>query len=249
MSEEPHYYRPDKKIRMIMSFGILGVLALVIFIIYLALPFDEFITAIILLAVYMCPGFGKESIVPAMLGGGHILDALENIGINIQLSIPTEGFPIWIVLLGIITIDMTLGIIISYNFDLLLKVPLIGKILGLFTNKTTILLEKKPWIKGLASAGLFLFMYIPFMGSSSINTSIVGRIISMHPKALLPIIFIGSLLSTLTMAIGVQAIINLWLMNPLLAIIAIIVVVIIAVIVWKLWGKYISPRFKKKSNP
>lgn len=249
MSEEPKYYQPEKKIRFIMSFGILGVLALVVFIIYLALPLDQFVTAIILLSVYMCPGFGKESIVPAMLGGGHIIDALADIGINIQLSIPTDGFPIWIVLLGIITIDMTLAIIISYNFDLLLRIPLIGRLLRFFTNKTTIILDKKPWIKGLASAGLFLFMYIPFMGSSSINTSIVGRIISMHPKELLPIIFFGSLLATLTMAIGVQAIINLWLMNPLLAIVVIIAVIIAAVIIWKLWKKYISPRFKKKTNP
>ncbi|MDO5844413.1 MAG: small multi-drug export protein [Methanocorpusculum sp.] len=248
MTEEPHYYRPDRKIRFIMSFGILGVLAAVVFIIFLALPFDQFVTAIILLGIYMCPGFGKESIIPAMLGGGHILEALENIGIYIELSIPLNGFPLWIILLGIVAIDMTLAIIISYNFDLLLRVPLLGKVLGLFTDKMTVLLDKKPWIKGLASAGLFLFMFIPFMGSSAIDTSIIGRIISMHPKILLPIVFFGSVLATLVMAVGVNVVINLWMANPFLALAAIAGAIIIGVVIWKLWRKYITPRFAKKEN-
>lgn len=239
------YYRPDKRIRLIMSVGVLGVLAAVVFVIFLALPFDEFATAMILLGIYMCPGFGKESIIPAMLGGGQVLEALANVGIYINLSIPVEGFPLWVILSGIIAIDMTLAVIISYNFDLLLKVPLLGKILGFFTRKTSALLEKKPWIKGLAGAGLFLFMYMPFMGSSAINTSIVGRIISMHPKLLLPIVFFGALLSTLTVAVGISAIIGLWMQNPFAAIAVVVLIVFVAVGGKILWGRYVAPRFSK----
>lgn len=233
---------------MAVSLGILGILAAVILFFLLFLPVEEWITLLILLGVYMLPGFGKESIVPALLGGGQILEALSRAGIQIQLYIPLEGFPLWIVILGILAVDMTLAVIISFNFDLLLRIPLLGKVLGFFTRKTTILLEKKPWIKGLASAGLFLFMYMPFMGSSAIDTSIIGRMLSIHPKILLPIVFTGSCLATLTLGLGVQAIIQLWMMNPLLAILALAFIAATVVLIWLLWKKRIKSKQEKKDD-
>ena len=88
-------------------------------------------------------------------------------------------------------------------------------------------------------------MYIPFMGSSAINTTIVGRLLSVPPKTLLTIVFVGSILATLTMAVGMQAILELWAANPVYAVVAVIAVVIVAVACWKLWQKYTEKRFGK----
>lgn len=225
MTEETTYYKPGIRVRLIFSLGILAVLAFFVGFVYMSYPVETFALYMSLFAVYMAPGAGKESIVP-------LLTAV--------------GCPIPVIVCGIVIIDMTLGIIISLNFDLLLKVPILGRILGAFTRKAGETLHKYPWIAGLASAGLFLFMYIPFMGSSSINTSIVGRIISMHPRVLLPIIFAGSLMATLTVAVGVQAVIQLWLVNPWYAVVAVAAAAGVGILIWRLWKKYVTPRFRKK---
>ena len=228
MSDEVSpYYKPSMKTRLILTFGILGLLGLFIGWMAFLLPSDQFILGISLFALYMAPGAGKESIVPVMIG---------------------FGFSWWLVLIGIVIIDMTLAVLISCNFDLLLKIPVVGNLLRFFTEKTNKLLGNHLWIKGLSLAGLFIFMYIPFMGSSAIDTSIIGRLLSIHPKMLLPIILVGSILATLTMAFGARAIINLWIMNPVYAIIAVIILIVICISIYKIWQKFMAIRFPKKEN-
>jgi hypothetical protein len=91
-------------------------------------------------------------------------------------------------------------------------------------------------------------MYIPFMGSSAIDTSIIGRLLSIHPKMLLPIILTGSILATLTMAFGARAIINLWLVNPFYAVIAVIIIIAVCIFIYLVWQKFTAKRFPKKEN-
>jgi len=228
MSDEVSpYYKPSLKTRLILTFGMFGILVFFIGWMAFLLPSDQFALGISLFALYMAPGAGKESIVPVMMG---------------------FGFSWWLVLIGIVIIDMTLAVLISYNFDLLLKIPVIGNLLRFFTEKTNKLLNNHPWIKGLSLAGLFIFMYIPFMGSSAIDTSIIGRLLSIHPKMLLPIILTGSILATLTMAFGARAIINLWLMNPIYAVIAVIIIIVVCIFIYLVWQKFTAKRFPKKEN-
>ena len=188
------------------------------------MPSDVFYEFIGFLGLYLMPGFGKESIVPLAMA---------------------FGISWWQITLGIVVGDMALAIIIAYNFDLLLRLPLLGRVLRYFTTKTNEVLQKYLWIEGLSLVGLFLFMYIPFMGSSAINTTIVGRLLSVPPKTLLTIVFVGSILATLTMAVGMQAILELWAANPVYAVVAVLAVVIVAVVCWKLWQKYTEKRFGK----
>ncbi|HJJ28081.1 MAG TPA: small multi-drug export protein [Methanocorpusculum sp.] len=233
------YYKQDLKTRLAASTGVLAVLGLLLaFFFRLFLSFCEWVSLIILLGVYMLPGFGKESVLPAMLGGGYILDALAKHGISIQVTLPAAGYPLRMAVLGILAVDMVLAVLISYNFDLLLQVPLLGQVLDFFTRKTTHLLEIKPWIKGLAGTGLFLFMYIPFMGSSAINTSIIGRILSMHPKILMPIVFSGSILATLTLGLSIEALIALWLINPWIVVLAAVLAAAAVILGRFLWKRH-----------
>ena len=218
------YYQPTLRVRLMATGGILAVFGVVLCFFFLTMPSDVFYEFIGFLGLYLMPGFGKESIVPLAMA---------------------FGISWWQITLGIVVGDMALAIIIAYNFDLLLRLPLLGRVLRYFTTKTNEVLQKYLWIKGLSLVGLFLFMYIPFMGSSAINTTIVGRLLSVPPKTLLTIVFVGSILATLTMAVGMQAILELWAANPVYAVVAVIAVVIVAVVCWKLWQKYTEKRFGK----
>lgn len=219
------YYKPQLKTRVVMTFGMLGILAFFIVWLFAYLPTDQFILGVSLFALYMAPGAGKESIIPVMMG---------------------FGYPWWLVLAGIVTIDMTLAVLISFNFDLLLKIPILGQILLFFTGKTNNILQKRPWIKGLSVGGLLIFMYVPFMGSSAIDTSIIGRLLSIHPKIILPIVFVGSILATLTMAFGARAIIDLWFVQPIYAIGAVAAVIAGGILIYIGWQKFTTRRFPKK---
>lgn len=218
------YYQPTLRVRLMATGGILAVFGVVLCFFFLTMPSDVFYQFLGFLGLYLMPGFGKESIVPLAMA---------------------FGISWWQITLGIVVGDMALAIIIAYNFDLLLRLPLLGRVLRYFTTKTNEILQKYLWIKGLSLVGLFLFMYIPFMGSSAINTTIVGRLLSVPPKTLLTIVFVGSILATLTMAVGMQAILELWAANPVYAVVAVIAVVIVAVVCWKLWQKYTEKRFGK----
>lgn len=224
---EAELYKPDLTIRLIFSLGILSVLVLWLIVMFAIFGGAQLAVFLGFFTVYFAPGFGKESIIPLLT---------------------VAGCPLWAIISGIVILDMVLAVIISFNFDLLLKVPLLGRALSFFTTKTAGLLQKHRWIVGLESAGLFLFMFIPFMGSSSINTALIGRILAVHPKVLLPIIFTGSLGATLTVTVGVKAIVNLWLMNPWYAVLAGILIAAGSILLWKLWQKYITPRFVKEKK-
>lgn len=230
MTEEPisPYYQPTLRVRLIATGSILAVFGVMLCFFFLILPAETFYKFLGFLGMYLMPGFGKESIVPLAMA---------------------FGIAWWQITLGIIVGDMVLAIIIAYNFDLLLRLPLIGRVLRYFTAKTNEILQKYLWIKGLSLIGLFLFMYIPFMGSSAINTTIVGRLLSVPPRTLLTIVFVGSILATLTMAVGMQAVLELWAANPLYAVIAVIAVAAAAVVCWKLWQRYTEKRFGSGGEP
>ncbi|HJJ61963.1 MAG TPA: hypothetical protein O0X94_01305, partial [Methanocorpusculum sp.] len=66
MSEVQHLYHPGLKTRLIFSLGILAVLALWIFVMYLLFGDEKFGIFMGIFAVYFAPGFGKESLIPIM---------------------------------------------------------------------------------------------------------------------------------------------------------------------------------------
>ena len=221
---EAKLYKPDLSIRLIFSLGIIAVLVLWVVLLFFLFGGGQLAVFLGLFGAYFAPGFGKESIIPILLAA---------------------GCPLWTIISGVIILDMVLAVLISFNFDLLLKVPLLGRVLSHFTTKTATLLKEHRWIVGLEGIGLFLFMYIPFMGSSAINTALIGRILAIHPKVLLPIIFAGSAGATLTVAVGMQAIINLWFVNPWYAVAAVAGVAAVVFILWKFWQKHVAARFAK----
>jgi uncharacterized membrane protein len=208
---------PDPKVRLLATGSILILFFGMVLCCFLMMPRSEFLTYAGLLIAYTLPGFGKESIIPLAV---------------------LLGFPWWQISVSIILADLTLGVIIAYNFDLLLKIPVLGRVLKIFTGKTSEVVQKNPWIKGLSLAGLLIFMCVPFMGSSAINTSIVGRLLSVPPKTLLCIVFAGSIFSTLLLSIGVQTLVELYRQNPVCAILAAAALAVVLYLVWRFWKRF-----------
>lgn len=187
-------------------------------------PSDRYLMLVGLLIAYLIPPFGKESIIPIALG---------------------FGFPVWVISLGIILMDMMSCILIAYNFDLLEKIPFVGGLIRKFMGGANKIRKKSPWVEQLSHMGLLIFMYIPLQGSGATNTTILGRLFGMRPWTVFWIVTIGSIFSTLTVAVGAAAVIELWQINPLYAVLAVLGIaaaVIILVLIWHRYTKRFSPK-------
>ena len=180
-------------------------------------PSTEYLALLGLMGAYLVPPFGKETIIPLALG---------------------LGYPIWVIFLGVVGMDIITATFISLNFDLLLKVPLIGRWIRWVMRTADKVRKSKPWIEQLSSAGLLLFMYIPLQGSGSITCSVLGRLLGYKPAVSLGLVIIGSVLSTLTVALGASSVIQLWYIHPLLGIAAAVIILIVILAIAYLWSKF-----------
>lgn len=185
----------------------------------------QFIVLICLLIAYLIPPFGKETIIPAALIGGAAVAGLiaDIIGMPIDPADIT-GFPLWVVVLAIVALDIAVAAFITFNFDLLLKIPGVGSFLRWIMRGADNIIKSKRWIRDLSSAGLLLFMYIPLQGSGAMTTSVIARLLNYPPMLAMGLVTVGSLLSSLTVALGISSILKLWEVNPLLAIIEVVAI-------------------------
>ncbi|HJJ55343.1 MAG TPA: small multi-drug export protein, partial [Methanocorpusculum sp.] len=154
-------------------------------------------------------------------------------------DIAIGGFPLWTVVVGIVALDLIVSLFISFNFDLLLKIPLIGPWFRWIMRGADKILRKKKWIEDLSSAGLLIFMYFPLQGSGAMTTSIIARILNYHPIQTVGLVTIGSILSCLTVSLGITSIVQLWTINPAFAILEIIGIIALIVIIALTWSKLI----------
>ncbi|MPL86702.1 hypothetical protein SDC9_32687 [bioreactor metagenome] len=189
-------------------------------------PSTEYLGLLGLMGAYLVPPFGKETIIPLALA---------------------LGYPVWVIFLGVVGMDIVTATFISLNFDLLLRVPLIGRWIRWVVRTADKVRRSKPWVEQLASAGLLLFMYIPLQGSGSITCSVLGRLLGYRPAATLGLVIIGSVLSTLTVALGASSVIQLWHINPLLGIAAAVIILALILAIAYAWSRF-TKRFYRKDG-
>ncbi len=189
-------------------------------------PSTEYLALFGLLGAYLVPPFGKETIVPLAIG---------------------LGYPIWVIFLGVVGMDIVTATFISFNFDLLLKVPLVGRWIRWIMRTADKLRKTKPWIEQLSSAGLLLFMYIPLQGSGSMTCSVLGRLLGYKPAVSLGLVVIGSVLSTLTVALGASSVIQLWYIHPLLGVAAAVLILAAILVIAYFWSRF-TKRFYRSEG-
>jgi len=134
---------------------------------------------------YVFPPIGKESIIPALLLL-HLHPAL--------------------VFLTIFFIDLCSVLILCYSWwfaeILISKNRWINRGYKKLQQKAT-QTKSKRWVL----PSLLIFMIIPFQGTGAISTTLIARILGYPPKIIIPLICIGSIITTSIILFGVNFII------------------------------------------
>lgn len=125
------------------------------------------------MAAYIFPPLGKESIIP--------------IGVSLGVN------PVMLVA-SIVVIDFLSALFVYWNYDLLKSNRRIRRILDRVEAKSQNTIKNR-WFGKAWWFGVGLFMIVPFQGSGSVTTTVIGRILGVQWRIFL-IIVPGSILSS-----------------------------------------------------
>ncbi len=163
------------------------VLAVHISVMALTLPQQDFAAMLGLMAAYMLPPAGKETVIP--------------IGIAL-------GIPWWYMALSIVMIDVETGLFMALNFDVAYRIPFLGPLLADLTSKTKEFLDYHRWLAGLWFFAIVLMVSVPFFGSGGIRGSIAGKLLGMSTLLTFLAILTGALIGCFGIALGSDAILS-----------------------------------------
>jgi len=211
-------------IKFLLPFGI-GIILFAI--LYLLLSYQDFLNLSGLLAAYFIPPAGKESIIPIAI---------------------MMGYPWWLVTFAIFMVDAAVSLFIVWNFDLALKIPLIGRLIESGMKAGREFFEARPWIRRFSTIGLILFVFFPFQGTGSMNGSILGRLLGLEKARVFLCVCTGSFLSSLLIALGADLLLDIYRENNALGVgllAAILVTFIAAVVALRLRKKRLRKRKSK----
>ncbi len=135
-----------------------------------------------LLAAYVIPPAGKESLIPCAI----IL-----------------GYDWWMIASAVFSIDCANACFIAMNFHHIAKIPWFGEIFMKCNESMKRISETNSGISRLSLFGLFLFIFFPLQGSGAINGTIPCRVMGISPRPAFLCIIAGSGLSALTIASGI----------------------------------------------
>jgi lipopolysaccharide export LptBFGC system permease protein LptF len=160
-----------------------------VFIIVLAvtLPQALFLGIIGLIAAYLLPPAGKETVIP--------------VGIAL-------GIPWWYMALSIVMVDAVAGLFMALNFDLAYRIPYLGPLLEKLTEKTQQYIAGHPWFASLWFFAIVLMVMVPFFGSGGIRGSVAGKLLGLSTALTFLAILAGSLIGCFGIALGSDAILT-----------------------------------------
>lgn len=151
------------------------------------LPGADFTAMIGLMAAYLLPPAGKETVIP--------------LGIAL-------GIPWWYMALSIAMIDIETGLFMALNFDLAYRLPLLGPLLADLTERTKEFLASHRWIAGLWFFAIVLMVGVPFFGSGGIRGSVAGKLLGMSTLQTFLAIVAGALAGCFAIALGSDALLS-----------------------------------------
>ncbi|MDD3977211.1 MAG: small multi-drug export protein [Methanomicrobium sp.] len=205
-------------------FALLGAF---IFILFISLPYEIFLALLGLMGLYFVPPAGKESVIP--------------IGISL-------GMPWWLIGTSIAMMDIVSTLFMILNFDLALKIPILGdRWMRSFMEHGEEFFAKHRWIEKFSSLGLAIFVMIPMQGTGGISTPIVGRMIGIPGKNVLIAVITGSLAGCYLIALGSEFIKDLFIADIKLGAGAVIIIALLFAGGVFLWNK--NKRKLKERTP
>jgi hypothetical protein len=202
------------------------ILAIHLVLLFFFLDHPAFLLTVGLMVAYVLPPAGKETVIPA--------------GIAL-------GIPWWLIAISIMMIDIETALFMGWNFDLLLKIPRVGKTLASFIRKTSDYIREQPWLKKIYFAGIVILVMVPVLGSGGIRGSIIGQLIGMQKTTVFLAIVTGAFVGCFGIALGTLFLQGLFLQSILLGTTAVAGLFILAIVGWLYWkrGYNRSPREKK----
>jgi hypothetical protein len=194
-----------------------AIVATEILFLYFFLDPASFLIVIGLMVAYVLPPAGKETVIPA--------------GIFL-------GIPWWLMALSIMMIDIETALFMGWNFDLALKIPVLGKIMGSFIGKSEIFIKEQPWLKKLYFSGIVVIVMMPVMGSGGIRGTIIGNLLGMQKIPLFLAIVTGAFIGCFGIALAAVFLQELFIQSILLGTAAVVGIIIITLTGWFYWKAY-----------
>jgi hypothetical protein len=175
---------PYRAVALLVPFGVLTVHLAVM---ALTLPYNLFLAMLGLMAAYILPPAGKETVIPV----GIVL-----------------GIPWWYMALSIVMIDIETALFMGLNFDLAFRIPYLGPLLRDLTKRTEQLIGRHRWIAGLYFFGIVLMVMVPILGSGGVRGTIAGKLLSMDGLLIFLAILTGAVIGSFAIALGSEAILS-----------------------------------------
>ncbi len=202
----------------------LAIIPLALGLIYLSQPYETFLLYTGLSAAYFVPPAGKESIIPIVILAGQ---------------------PWWLITMLLVALDAAIALFIAWNFELAMKVPLLGRLLKRGLSMMNDYSEAHPGIRSVSTVGLFLFVFFPFQGTGAMNGSILGKLLGMDTQRVFAVVMAGSIGSCLTIALGTDVILDLYRHDPVLGVAVLLLAVLGAAGAFLAWRRH-QHRFREK---
>jgi len=206
----------DRAIKLALPFGLGALLLLVLFFTH---SYQEFLVLAGLLFVYLVPPAGKETVIPVGIG---------------------LGVPWWLIAACTVTVDLCCSLFVALNLDLTLKIPVLGPFLGKFMAGGRAFLNARPWLERLSTAGLIIFVIVPFQGSGGVNATILGRVMGFTAQRAVGCVLFGSFVSSYAIALGADTVIALFRTDPVFGLCALGLIALLIAALWFLWKRYAS---------
>ena len=117
------------------------------------------------------------------------------------LSAQTFGINPYVMAVNLGIQDVIIGVFLCMNFDIVKKVPILGKLMTEVENVGKNMLAEHVWLNRISLVFLFIFILLPFNGCGPVAGSIVGRIIGIRVRNIIICIVIGSFIAVLGLAV------------------------------------------------
>ena len=191
-----------------------------ILILYHTLPELDFFRLGGIMLAYFIPPAGKESMIP--------------LGIAL-------GIPWYFVALSIALVDVAASMFMVWNFDLALKIPLLGDWINRFVEGGGNIISRHRWLEGLYFFGLVGFVMFPLQGSGGVGGSILGRILGLKKIEVLAAVTLGAFIGSFAIAIGVEYVLRILEKSLLIGMMVILVAITVL-------GSYLITRYNRRKN-
>ncbi len=86
--------------------------------------------------------------------------------------------PFWLFLL-LVLLSVESSLIVSANYDLLEKAPLLGRLMERVRSKAVSVIEKNEFVAKMEFVSIFCLMFIPVYGTGPLSMSLVGRLLGL----------------------------------------------------------------------